>query len=113
MSVAPAANPKNWYLYLFICFFLIVQLLWRLFAVAHEYPSRSTQILEMVLDAAMVVAVFGMRGQILAAMPEGDGRKGLVQALFVVAAIAGIGLFLIRFTGDAAWWTGHLHYSLD
>ena len=113
MSAAPATSPRNWYLYLFICFFLIAQLLWRLFVVAHEYPDRATQVLEMVLDAAMVVAVFGLRGQVLAAMPEGDGRKGLVQALFVAAAIAGVGMFLIRFTSDAAWWTGHLQYSLD
>jgi len=113
MTAAPAANPKNWYLYLFICFFLVVQLLWRLFAVAHEYPGRSAQILEMVLDGLMLLAVFGIRGQIMKALPDGDSRKGIAQALFIAAITAGVGLFLIRFTSDAAWWTGHLHYSLD
>jgi hypothetical protein len=61
----------------------------------------------------MVAALFGMRGQILRAMAVDDGRKGLVQALFIAGAVSGVGLFLIRFTSDAAWWTGHLQYSLN
>jgi hypothetical protein len=28
--------------------------------------------------------------------------------LFWFGLIAGVGSLLIRFTGDAAWWTGHL-----
>ncbi len=113
MTAAPAANPKNWYIFLFICFFLIAQLLWRLFAVAHEYPGRSAQVLEMVLDAMMVAGIFGLRIQLLAAMPDSDGRKSFGGVLSIAAIVAGVGLFLIRFTSDAAWWTGHLRYSLD
>lgn len=113
MTAAPATSPKNWYIFLFISFYLIAQLLWRLFVPAHEYPSRSAQVLEMVLDAMMVVGIFGLRGQLLAAMPESDGRKSFGALLSIVAIIAGVGLFLIRFTSDAAWWTGHLQYSLN
>lgn len=113
MTAAPATSPKNWYIFLFICFFLIAQLLWRLFVVAHEYPSRSAQVLEMVLDAMMVAGIFGLRSQLLAGMPDNDGRKGFGSVLSIAAIAAGVGLFLIRFTSDAAWWTGHLRYSLD
>ena len=32
--------------------------------------------------------------------------------LFVIALIAGIGLFAIRLHSDASWWTGHWNYNI-
>jgi hypothetical protein len=53
----------------------------------------------MLIDLGLLVGLTGM-------------RKRVPKALFWCAIVAGIGLFAIRLTGDAAWWTGHLSYSL-
>jgi phosphate/sulfate permease len=78
---------------------LIASFLWNLFTTAHEYPMRTEQVMTMVLDAGMVIGLFGIKN---------SGQK----PLWWIALLAGLGLFVIRLTGDAAWWTGHLSYSL-
>ncbi len=79
--------------------FLIGSFLWRALVPAHEYPGRSAQLLEMGIDGLLIVGLFGL-------------QKRMPVWLFWIALVAGIGLFAIRLTGDAAWWTGHLSYSL-
>jgi hypothetical protein len=54
----------------------------------------------MAIDAGMIVGLVGI-------------RKSGPQWLFIIALIAGIGLFGIRMHSDASWWTGHWHYALD
>jgi hypothetical protein len=78
---------------------LIGTFLWRTLTAAHEYPGRTATIMEMVIDAALIVGLFGLRAR----MPTW---------LFWVALICGIGLFAIRLNSDASWWTGHLNYYL-
>jgi hypothetical protein len=80
--------------------FLIGNFLWRTLIPAHEYPSHGSQFLEMGIDGLLLIGLFGV-------------RKRMPAWLFWIALVAGIGLFAIRFTGDAAWWTGHLAYSLS
>jgi hypothetical protein len=72
----------------------------RLLTPAHEYPMRAEQVMTMAFDAGMLVGLIAMRSRVS-------------PALFWPAAIAGFGSFLIRFTSDAAWWTGHLIYFLQ
>lgn len=88
-------------LFIFISVVLIGTLLYRVVAVAHEYPMRTAQVMTMLFDAGMILGIIGMKP-----------KEGGLAALFWVALAAGIGLFAIRFTSDAAWWTGHLMYSL-
>lgn len=78
---------------------LILTFLWRLLTPAHEYPSRTAQLLELGVDALCIVGLIGL-------------RKIGPPVLFWIALIAGLGLFAIRLNGDASWWTGHLMYSL-
>ena len=78
---------------------LIGSFLWRTLVAAHEYPMRSEQVMTMLIDLGLLVGLIGM-------------RERVPKALFWCAIVAGIGLFAIRLTGDAAWWTGHLSYSL-
>jgi hypothetical protein len=73
--------------------------LFRVLVPADEYPSRAVQIMEIVFDLGMFVGVIGLRAQI-------------ATALFWPAVLCGVGSFAIRLTSDAAWWTGHLMYSL-
>jgi hypothetical protein len=104
MTTQPAAgepnrnySPKLFYL---ICILLIGNFLWRMIGTANEYPPRSVQIMEMAIDAGMIAGLIGI-------------RKSGPQILFVIALLAGIGLFGIRMHSDASWWTGHWHYALD
>jgi hypothetical protein len=79
---------------------LIAQFSWNLFATAHEYPSRTEQVMTMTFDFLLIVGLFAYRH----AMP---------QPLFWIALVAGIGLFGLRLLSDHGWWTGHLYYSLS
>jgi membrane-associated PAP2 superfamily phosphatase len=54
----------------------------------------------IAIDIIGVVALIGL-------------RKRIVPWLFWIALVVGLALFGIRSTGDAAWWTGHLTYSLN
>jgi hypothetical protein len=78
---------------------LIGNFLWRALTPAHEYPSRSSTILEMIIDAALIVGLFGIKSRAPA-------------WLFWVALVCGLGLFAIRLNSDASWYTGHLRYYL-
>jgi len=82
-----------------VALILIGSFLWRVVVAAHEYPMRSEQVMTMLIDLGLLVGLIGM-------------RERVPKALFLCAIVAGIGLFAIRLTGDAAWWTGHLSYSL-
>ena len=96
---APATTKRSRITFMLLCVYLILSLLWRLFVPAHEYPSRTAMIIDMIIDAGVIFGLFVARR---------DGP----QALFWLALVAGIGLFVIRFTSDASWWTGHLIYYL-
>jgi len=79
---------------------LIGLFLWKVFATAHEYSMRTEQVMTMLFDAGMVLGLFAVKN---------SGPK----AVWWTALIAGIGMFAIRLTGDAAWWTGRLTYSIN
>jgi hypothetical protein len=72
---------------------------YRVIEPAHEYMMRPEQIMSMVFDAGIIAGLVATRSR-------------LPQWLFWLALVCGLGLFAIRFTSDAAWWTGHLRYSL-
>jgi hypothetical protein len=72
---------------------------YRVIVPAHEYMMRPEQIMSMVFDAGMIAGLVATRSR-------------LPQWLFWLALVCGLGLFAIRFTSDAAWWTGHLRYVL-
>ena len=54
----------------------------------------------LLIDGACIIGLTGVRTK-------------LPTALFLIALIAGIGLFAIRLHNDASWWTGHWGYSLS
>lgn len=79
---------------------LLADFIHRAFTVAHEYPMRAEQVMTIAFDVIGVAALIGL-------------RKHIVPWLFWPALIAGLALFGIRLTSDAAWWTGHLMYSIN
>ena len=96
---SPTQKDRSSLMFKLLCAYLVLTLLWRLFVPAHEYPSRLAMILDMVVDGAAILGLLGLRA------------KG-PNALFWIGLIAGLGLFAIRLTSNASWWTGHLMYSL-
>ena len=97
---APANAKIHPAIFYLLCVMLIGTFAWRMIITAQEYPPRMALYLELVIDAAMVVGLIGI-------------RKSGPQALFIAALICGIGLFAIRLHSDASWWTGHWHYVFD
>jgi hypothetical protein len=98
-ATTPAGSGRHEILFFVVSLYLIGTFLWRVLVEAHEYAMRTEQMLTIGLDLLMVIGLFGIRAH---------GPK----PLFWIAMVAGVGLLLIRFTSDAAWWTGHLMYSL-
>lgn len=93
--------------------YLILTAAKRLLVTAHEYPPREGQILDMVVDGGMIIALIGFWTLVSKTIKQGDKSAAPMALLFLVALVAGVTLFGIRFTSDAAWWTGHLNYALD
>src|SRR5258708_35162572 len=79
--------------------FLIGQFLWNLLTPAHEYAMRSEQVMTMTFNALMLAGPFGL-------------KRSMPQPLFWIALVAKLGQVERRLTSDAAWWTGHLVYSI-
>jgi hypothetical protein len=92
-------SGRNAFVALLLPCLLIGHFLWNLLTPAHEYATRSEQILTMTINFLMLVGLFGI-------------RRSMSTPLFWTALIAGLGLFALRLTSDAAWWTGHLVYSI-
>jgi hypothetical protein len=78
---------------------LIGHFLLNLLTPAHEFPMRTEQIMTMTFDALMFAGLFAF-------------KRPMPQPLFWIALVAGLGLLALRLTSDAAWWTGHLLYSI-
>lgn len=112
MADQTATITKRWNLLLLVFVYLIFSLLWRVLVTANEYPGQTATLLSMLADACAVLGLVGLRNQLNAAMPPDDARRSKVNIVGGFGIAVGISLFLIRFTSDAAWWTGHLHYSV-
>jgi hypothetical protein len=96
-----------------IALYLIGAFLWRALLPAHEYPLRPAQLMSMAFD---LMALAGLIGCWISASRgrSATRRNGAMSALvFWVALAAGLGLWVIRMSGDASWWTGHLKYELS
>jgi hypothetical protein len=93
------SSGRNVIISLLLPCLLIGQFLWNLLTPAHEYAMRSEQVMTMTLDFLLLAGLFGL-------------RRSMPAPLFWITLVAGIGLFALRMTSDAAWWTGHLVYSI-
>jgi hypothetical protein len=100
-GVSDSGN-RSWLVFVAVAVLLIASFLYRALTPAHEYPTRPEQLLTMGLDFVLLAALIGMKRQL---------TRGAI--LFWIALAAGIGLFAIRLTSDASWWTGHLVYYLE
>lgn len=93
------SNRMTTFFYL-VSVVLIGTFLYRMSAMATEYPRQYSRTFDMTIDAGMIVGLIGI-------------RKSGPRWLFIVALIAGIGLFGIRMHSKHSWYTGHWHYIYD
>jgi hypothetical protein len=82
------AKQKLWLFFTLACV-LIAEFLWDVFTPAHQLPLRTEQVMTMALNAGMVIGLYSVKN---------SGPK----PLWWIAMIAGVGLFAIRLTGNAA-----------
>ena len=94
-----AAEPSPVPAFLVACV-LIGLFTYRLTVPAHEGALLPELVLTMVFDAAMVVGLVVLRAR-------------LAAPIFWAALISGVGLFVIRFTSESSWWTGHLMWTME
>ena len=94
-----------------IAIYLIGSFLWRALIPAHEVPSTELRYLTIGLDLLCLVCLIGLWVQISRERPPriGVGLNGL----FLIALLAGLGLFVIRLGGNESRLTGHIKYELS
>ncbi len=64
--------------------------------------------LSMGIDAAALAALVACKYISLSAGKGTETFNSQTNVVLWIGMLAGAGLILIRFTSDAAWWTGHL-----
>jgi hypothetical protein len=113
MTDRPAAQNREWLLFVLVCVYIVLQFLWRAFTRAGEWPLPPYHYLSMALDLALIVVAVMLFSALGKRQPEGGGQRAARVILFVPALLAGIGMFVIRFSSDVGWWTGHIRNWMD
>ena len=93
-----------------IAIYMIGSFLWRALIPANEVPSTELQYLTIGLDLLCLISLIGLWIQTSREKPSriGVGLNGL----FLIALLAGLGLFVIRMSGgNQSRWTGHLTFE--
>lgn len=97
-----------WAIYVLAACYLVFLFFWRILLPGGEWPLPPMHYVSMGLDLVLMAVVFALRFRLTAYLDRNPARATLATVLFWCALGAGIGSLLIRFTSDAAWWTGHL-----
>lgn len=91
------ATPAIFYM---LSALLIGLFAYRLLVPVHVMPSPTERNLTILFDIMMVAGLFGLKR-----------RAADAQALFWIAAAAGVGLLALRLTGNTGFWSGHLRFT--
>ena len=113
MTTSTQPNTSTWRIYQFVSIYLFLRFLWAVAVPGGEYPMPPWHYVDMGVDLLLLGCVVVLRSQIFAAAPHDDPRRSTGNILFGLGLVAGVGLLLIRFTSNAAWWTVHLRSGLD
>jgi len=101
-------DTKFWWIYFLVAGLILVGFIWRVATPGGEFPMPPMHYFDMLLNLALLVVLIAARRQIARHGDADDPRVVWGGFVFYPALIAGIGLTLLRFTSDHAWWTGHL-----
>jgi hypothetical protein len=99
-----AANPRaNWIVFVVGSLYLVVQAVWRLTMRAGEWPPAMVRNLEIGIDVGMSIAIVAL----FLKFKDDPKRQGFATLLIVLAVVAMIVIFGIRFGSDVGWATGY------
>ena len=101
-------GKHDWTTFVVLSAFLVLSILWRIITPG-GYSSSSVRYMSMGFDLLMLAGLVGLKFKLTAALPVRDDRRSISDLLFWPALVAGFGLFLIRFTSNTGWMTGHLY----
>jgi hypothetical protein len=99
-------QSRTWRLFQFVVLVLAVRFAWAVLVPGGSWPLPPAHLIAMGIDGALLLAAIALRTKVSSAL--NDGRRPHANILMAVASVCGLGLLGIRFTSDAAWWTGHL-----
>ena len=99
---------STWAVFVLAACYLVFLFFWRILLPGGEWPQPPMHYVSMGLDVVLVAVVFVLRFRLSEYLGENPSRATFATILFWCALGAGIGSLLIRFTGETAWWTGHL-----
>lgn len=107
------SQKRGWLIFVLVSLYVIAQFLWRVSTRAGSWPMPPMHLLSMALDLILIVALIGLYRTVGSQTPEGDRRHAVRHVLFWPALLSGIGMFIIRFSSDVGWWTGHARNWMD
>lgn len=108
MASEVRTGDSTWAIFVLAACYLVFLFVWRILMPGGEWPPPPMHLVSMGLDVVLVAVVFILRFRMSGHLGENPSRATLAPILFWCGLGAGIGSLLIRFTSDAAWWTGHL-----
>ncbi|MCF3643025.1 hypothetical protein LXM94_23985 [Rhizobium sp. TRM95111] len=103
----PSEPIKAQPVFLAISAYLVAKCLWRVFIPGGSWPLPPWHILSMASDILLLIVLMLMNWVTDTSGFDQKARR-VRTAMFWGGTISGVVLVLIRFTGSAAWWTGHL-----
>jgi hypothetical protein len=105
MATGARQGNAGWAPFLAISIYLMIRFLWRIVFEGGSWPLPPWHYVSMLIDIGLMIALIALRpGE--SSLEE--SRRGTASLMFWFGILAGAGSLLIRFTSDAAWWTGHL-----
>ena len=114
MATNYKSGQKAFPLLVAVAAYVIFRFLWAVFTPGGSWPLPPWHYVSMTTDIVLLVMIVVLNSNANTAFTLEDrrnpasSRRTLQGFMFWFGVIAAIGLLLIRFTSDAAWWTGHL-----
>jgi hypothetical protein len=99
-----AGTPRtNWIVFVVASLYLVVQAVWRLMMRAGEWPPAMVRNLEIATDVGMSIAIIAL----FLKFKDDPKRQGIATLLIILAVVAMVVIFGIRFGSDVGWATGY------
>jgi hypothetical protein len=105
------SQGKSWPLFLAVAGYLVLRCLWRLFVPGGGWPVPPWHYLSMASDILLLVVLIVLRSRLAPVLADDPSRRRLADIAAWGGSIAGFLLLAIRFTSEAAWWTGHFRHG--
>ncbi len=103
----PAKSSKTRFMFLAFAAVLVVRFAMAVLLEGGSWPLPPAHYYAMLIDASFTLGLFISRGEANRQVRTLN-QKDFNTIALIAGTISGIGLLTIRFTSDAAWWTGYL-----